>query len=318
MSSIASLRPVHTITTPSKSWARLQSNFGSIQFETDRRNLLLSPRTHTDQTTIVYNEVGIQMLNRHLHRQIFKNPPLLRPDPRAVTISREHLRKHGLDITKSSQIPNLGFDLPLLQGYTIDEHFHTLGSRVAEPWLSFCNDFVNCDLPPKPMHWVVRSGWTRYPTAGEPHSVPFPNLSERTLVFDVETLPKFTENPIIAVAASTEAWYAWLSPWIIGETDDREHLVPLGPPSTSRIVVGHNVSFDRARVREEYSLRQTRTRFIDTMALHIAVNGMTAGQRPAWNKFQKESETKILARSETIAKQEEDPGTDFPFSIPAS
>ncbi len=46
-----------------------------------------------------------------------------------------------------------------------------------------------------------------------------------------------------------------------------------------RLVVGHNVSYDRARVAEEYRLAKNGTRFLDTMALHIAASGMTSGQR---------------------------------------
>ena len=262
----------------------------------------------------VYNEVGIQMLNRHLHRQIFKGPSLLRPDPRAIIISQDHLRKHGLDISKSSALPDIGFDLPPLQGATIDEHFYNLGIGVAEPWLSICFDFVDHNLPPKPHNLLLRSGWTRYVVNENPQPVDFPYLSEKALVFDVETLPKYTENPILAVAASADAWYVWISPWIIGEVEDNDRLVPLGPPSTHRLVVGHNVSYDRARIHEEYDLQQTKTRFIDTMALHIAINGMTSGQRLAWNKFQKQRQAASLVNIRN-ENNNNDQGMNFITSI---
>ena len=40
-----------------------------------------------------------------------------------------------------------------------------------------------------------------------------------------------------------------------------------GPPDSSppRLVVGHNVSYDRARVADEYTLRDTGIRYLDTM-----------------------------------------------------
>jgi DNA polymerase gamma 1 len=47
------------------------------------------------------------------------------------------------------------------------------------------------------------------------------------------------------------------------------------------------VSYDRARVLEEYGIASTKTRFIDTMALHVAVKGISSHQRPAWNKHRK-------------------------------
>jgi DNA polymerase gamma 1 len=290
-------RPVHAARAPIKTLRRLQATVSPESAHTrtraDRMCNLPTPVSFLSHKIVkaIYNEVGIQMLNRHLHHQIFKNSSLPRPDPRAVVISQEHLRKHGLDYTKSSQVPDIGFDLPPLQGGTIDEHFHRLGSMSAEPWLSFCNSIADSNLPPKPGHWLVCSGWTRYSVNENPRGVPYPNLSEKSLVFDVETLPKYTTSPIIAVAASAEAWYVWLSPWILGESENEDHLVPLGPPSSSRLVVGHNVSFDRARVYEEYSISQTQTRFIDTMSLHIAINGMTSGQRLAWNKFNKTRES---------------------------
>ena len=44
-------------------------------------------------------------------------------------------------------------------------------------------------------------------------------------------------------------------------------------------MIGHNVPFDRARIAEEYSISKGQLRFLDTMSLHIIVNGMTSGQR---------------------------------------
>lgn len=46
-----------------------------------------------------------------------------------------------------------------------------------------------------------------------------------------------------------------------------------------RIVIGHNVSYDRSRVKEQYFIEGTKIRFLDTMALHIAVSGITSFQR---------------------------------------
>lgn len=46
-----------------------------------------------------------------------------------------------------------------------------------------------------------------------------------------------------------------------------------------RLVIGHNVSYDRARVKEQYFVEGTKLRFLDTMAMHIAVSGITSYQR---------------------------------------
>lgn len=46
-----------------------------------------------------------------------------------------------------------------------------------------------------------------------------------------------------------------------------------------RIVIGHNVSYDRARIKEQYFVESTKIRFVDTMALHVAISGITSFQR---------------------------------------
>ncbi|KAF8328274.1 hypothetical protein F5887DRAFT_1008425, partial [Amanita rubescens] len=73
---------------------------------------------------------------------------------------------------------------------------------------------------------------------------------------------------------------------MLGESSSPVHFIPFGP-DTDRFVVGHNITFDRARVESEYSSAGTRTRRMDTMSLHIAVNGISSHQRPAWNEWKK-------------------------------
>ena len=110
---------------------------------------------------------------------------------------------------------------------------------------------------------------------------------EEMLTFDTEVMWKESSFAVMACAASKTAWYAWLSPWLMGESGSDRHLVPLGDASQARIVVGHNIGYDRARIAEEYDIRQSRNFFLDTMSLHVAVNGMCSRQRPTWMKHQK-------------------------------
>jgi DNA polymerase gamma 1 len=78
-------------------------------------------------------------------------------------------------------------------------------------------------------------------------------------------------------------------------------MIPIGSPTVPRVIVGHNVSYDRGRILEEYSLDGTQTRFIDTMALHIAVKGISSHQRPAWMKHRKTKEKAAQRDEETVA-----------------
>lgn len=119
------------------------------------------------------------------------------------------------------------------------------------------------------------------------------------LTFDTEVMWKESPYAVMACAASDTAWYAWLSPWLMGESESDQHLIPLGNPETPRIIIGHNVGYDRARVAEEYDLKQSRNFFIDTMSLHVAVNGMCSRQRPTWMKHKKRRDMREKLSNET-------------------
>ncbi|KAA1475033.1 gamma DNA-directed DNA polymerase [Dentipellis sp. KUC8613] len=246
------------------------------------------------QNYVKRNELGVQMLSRQLHAQIFKNVSFPAPDARYVRIAQEHLEMHGLDRTQGSVLPDVGFTLPPLQGRTIDEHFFRIGGQAAEPWLQLAKTLASAKLPPRPDFWDIQSGWTKYHyhPDGSSYSehVDFPmhdGKPETMVVFDVETMPAYHPYPVLACAATPNGWYGWISPWLLGETTDPQQLIPLGATDVPRVVIGHNVSYDRARIQDEYSLSGTKTRFLDTMALHVAVKGISSHQRPAWMKYRK-------------------------------
>ena len=201
-------------------------------------------------------------------------------------------------------------------------------------------ELASAELPPIPDNWVLdRPGWTKYHADGRTEQVQ--DLGgERMVSFDVETLYKVSPYPVMATAASPTAWYSWLSPSIFATAptepdeerppwdrripDHHPHdLIPLFPqprsePSGSskegpaRLVIGHNVGYDRARVLDEYSLKCTGTRWLDTLSLHVATHGITSVQRPAWqahrkNKMQKrEREAEALAVMRDTAEEEGD------------
>ena len=247
------------------------------------------------------------MLSRQLHAQIFKHPAFPPPEPAFVQIARDHLHMHGLDPKQGSVLPDTGLTLPPLQGADIDEHFYRIGQRCSQPWLSFAKQLAQDALPPKPEYFDVQSGWTKYHYLPDDSSysehVAYPEHDgqpEQMLVFDVETMPPYHPYAVLACAASKHAWYCWISPWLLGETEEVQQLIPFGDPETPRVVVGHNVSYDRQRVLEEYSLGGTQTRFMDTMSLHVAVNGISSHQRPAWMKHRKAKAARIEQRAEAV------------------
>lgn len=123
--------------------------------------------------------------------------------------------------------------------------------------------------------------------------------NEEMLCFDTEVMWKESSFAVMACAVSPKHWYAWLSPWLLGESENDRHLIPLGDPNQARIIVGHNIGYDRARIAEEYDLQQSKNNFLDTMSLHVAVNGMCSRQRPTWMKHRKNRELRDKIATET-------------------
>ena len=127
----------------------------------------------------------------------------------------------------------------------------------------------------------------RYEPGKDPISVSYPE--EDMLVFDVEVLYKISHYPTLAVALSDSAWYLWCSPYIcnVPNNEDVKHLIPLNTLEKPKVVIGHNVGYDRSKVLEEYNLLPSKAFFLDTMSLHVASSGMCSRQRPVYMKKQK-------------------------------
>ena len=90
-------------------------------------------------------------------------------------------------------------------------------------------------------------------------------------------------------------------PWDKRTHASHPHDLPrLFSGNAARLLIGHNVGYDRARIAEEYGLEATTTRFIDTLSLHVATRGITSVQRPAWLQHRKNKAEKTLRESETI------------------
>ena len=243
-----------------------------------RRNALEVP------TKARYNDIGVQQLSDYVHPQIFPGRSSS-PPAELVQLSKDHLKRHELLGKNQDDSSPIGFDLPALQGQTLDEHFHRLGLDASEPYLKYAKKFARSAIPERPRQWKRRSGWTKYNSDGSSEEIEAPQ--EAMLSFDVEVLYKESSFAVMACAASPTNWYAWLSPWLLGETENDRQLIPLGNPNVPRIVVGHNIGYDRARVKEEYNIEQSHNFFVDTMSLHVAVNGMCSQQRPTWMKHKK-------------------------------
>lgn len=149
------------------------------------------------------NPLGIQMLSKGLHEQIFRGAGVCYSEEE-IQKSVEHLRRHGLWGKETSTVPDVELQLPRLYGANLDEHFQILAQKQNLPYLEAAKELLQGELSPMPQDWAWAVGWTRYGPSGEMKTVDFPD--ERALVFDVEVCMEEGHCPTLAVALSPSAW----------------------------------------------------------------------------------------------------------------
>ncbi|XP_025856865.1 DNA polymerase subunit gamma-1 isoform X2 [Vulpes vulpes] len=253
------------------------------------------PARSSEGGQLRHNPLHIQMLSRGLHEQIFGSGGET-PGEAAVHRSIEHLQRHGLWGQPATPLPDVELRLPPLYGGSLDQHFRLLAQKQSLPYLEAANSLLQAQPPPRPPSWAWVEGWTRYGPAGE--AVPVAIPEERALVFDVEVCLAEGTCPTLAVAISPSAWYSWCSRRLVEERYSwtsqlsPADLIPLEVPASAggptqrdwqeQLVVGHNVCFDRAHIREQYLIQGSRMRFLDTMSMHMAISGLSGFQRSLW------------------------------------
>jgi DNA polymerase gamma 1 len=276
------------------------------------------------------NAAGVQLLSPHLQSQIFPGEPPPGPPQSVIDISLKHLADNELYPEGAAVLPEIDFDLPPLQGKNIRDHFYKLGEEAAQPYLGLARKFAENPIPDMPTIWNADgSGWIRYNSDGS--VTPVEDLGgEEMICFDVEVLYKISPFPVMATAATPRHWYSWLSPSIFGadrsadeaisadtgspqqepRKDIPRDLIPFTKSQSSEpaLVVGHNVGFDRARVKDEYHVELTNNRWLDTLSLHVATKGITSTQRPVWMKRKKElkQEKEIGEETEHLIRESGD------------
>lgn len=251
------------------------------------------------------------MLPLNLQRAVFPGSAGAAVQPverRVVELSKAHLRHHELPVeAERAPLPAVPFTVPALVGSDIEEHFWQLGSRMGQEHFKLAAAFAGAAAPHRfsagHFKWAQQAGWTRYDGRTGECLGPVPHPEAAALVFDVETSRAFFDGkyPILAVAMSAESLYAWVSPRFLAaglpaaEAEQQERLIRLGPSPAASLCIGHNISFDRVRVMEEYWLdSRSQRRFLDTLSMHSAVGGISSQQRMQWTKYKKERNAEDL------------------------
>ncbi|XP_066262409.1 DNA polymerase subunit gamma-1, mitochondrial [Euwallacea similis] len=251
------------------------------------------PKTHSPRI----NELGIQMLSKPIYDQIFPNShkgPTITKE--LIELSKSELLKHNMKREDIEMQHEVDFKLPPLKGANIEDHFLIIGNEQIQCYKDLLSKLLK-HIPDPPQNWLMQQGWIRYEPGQLPQKVDYP--LEDALVFDVETCVRVGKAPTLATAVSNKAWYGWISTTLIDgtyipNTTHQYHLDTLVPLESApgdngenlnehqlkpKVIVGHNVSFDRARIKEQYWLNKTNTRFVDTMSLHVCISGLTSYQR---------------------------------------
>ena len=242
------------------------------------------------------NPLGIQMIPEELHSMLFPSNSMLDSiDNERIELSKQHLSRFELLNKNLKPAPPVVLDKlmpPLVrlknqQSPSIEAHFQALGLEQQEPYFSLAQSFAKASLPPMPTKWKLQEGWTRYNSGSVTmEKVDFPD--EKALVLDTEVMYKLSPFPVLAVAVSPTNWYTWLCPSLLKKTKiPPKDLISLGPCQNSKIIVGHHVAFDRARLKEEYQIQGTQSAFLDTMSLHSTIGGLSSQQRGSWLKYKR-------------------------------
>ena len=235
------------------------------------------------------NEVGYPVLSDDLHQKVFGS--LSRPSVRANAKERSEglLRKFGISTPVDHPDNLYDGDLPFpeLIGNDINEHFEAMAGEFVDGYIEAGDRFTSNPLPQIPGldDIVFEPGWTRYTQnkdgSFKVQAVAYPD--EPALIFDTETFVTNGAFPVIGSALGSKSAYVWLAaemvdPLLAHDEWTQYGLIPL--PNDS-LIIGHNISYDRVRARNGYSLDRSEPEnfYFDTLSAHIAVSGLASGQR---------------------------------------
>lgn len=204
---------------------------------------------------------GIQMLSKYLHQQIFGKTAGQQWNAACIERSSKELKRHGLKSKNIPPLEDVKLDLPGLHGDNIDDHFCWIANQQLEPYMKLINKILTVKLPPTPVQWSMTEGWTCYEQDGSCTHLAYP--SEECLVLDVEVCVQEGPVPTLAVAVSPTHWYSWVSHRLASGQNGAMHkswglpdeLISLADfPEKAGLVIGHNVCYDRARIKEQYNI----------------------------------------------------------------
>ena len=192
-----------------------KQNFDSLVYQNEEENhqtdnftqLNLCRRNINESR---FNEINIQMLSKSIHEQVFTTDQNNSDfDSGDFSKVRDHLNEHDLWGKDCTVVNDVNFQMPKFHGKNISEHFENIAKDQISKYLELAKELACSQPPPMPKSWHFQRGWTKYTQDGAAMQIDCPDCD--VVVFDVEVCMNESELPIMATAASPNAWYFCLS-----------------------------------------------------------------------------------------------------------
>ena len=207
-------------------------------------------------------DLGYPVISDEMYRTIFgtDNRPEMgnREKEKAINLLREF--DISVPVDYPDNLYNGPLPLPDLQADNIRDHFEKIAEKQVGKYKKLGDSFAKCKLPPIPPinELVFEPGWVRYVWDNEWKTEHVEYPLEEAFTFDTETFVQGGAFPIIGTALSDKAAFIWLAkelidPSVPEEEWDQHGFIPVGE---GRFIAGHNISYDRVRAREGYSLER--------------------------------------------------------------
>jgi DNA polymerase gamma 1 len=233
-------------------------------------------------------ELGYPVLSDEVHLKVFGKGDRESLTPKKFSAVVRNLKAHGLSAPIEDPGSHYDGDLPLpaLLGPNLKDHFEKIAEKQIGSYVEKAEELAQVAILPLPPSEIIsyEAGWTRYSFDGEVWQVEkVEKPLEEAFCFDTETYVNGGNFPIIGTALSEKAYYVWLASELLNPELPENHwdqfrMIPVG---RDRFICGHNISFDRIRSQEAYTLfgNGPENFWFDTLSAHVGVSGLAAGQR---------------------------------------
>ena len=195
-----------------------------------------------------------------------------------LTIFNEFELNDPSKVPDNESLPSDIFPVDNLIGKDIDEHFHNISKKITGNLKSKLSKFCNIKLPTLPSNYNnISPGWNIWDNIKKEWQTCINGILEDIAIFDVETFVQSPEGnwSVLGTAVTEKTYYIWAhEAFLEPEYTFRKELIDPGP--FVKILIGHNVCFDHARVKQSYSLSDSPYTWIDTRSMFNICHGLTS------------------------------------------